>query len=464
MQEFCECTDTVECGSCGAEVCTELYTGSPFKEHKKTHYGFCDYCNCDKTDYCDVCETRVCSNLSDPQYSFHERKHKKSCRKGRASRRKSVKSKGVTKQDIEENEEREPVRRKKPKEEKESDKEIESSSEEAGKIDKKRKRESKGTSNSSRQKCEKVNIFSDWEKHKPQKPTAETKKQIAVLNKLAVNRKGCTCFVGEDEKLKKLCYDTEIEAKKIILSEVELLQSQKSQKCSAFSILEKDGKYLILITNSCHSKAEDEIDEKEKTIRPAVEPDKKDFPFLLKGTKPVIYSFSSCDKCNEEDVSDSLVFSIGEKKITKAKFRVTFTKELKEKELTEFTPEKPNQISLSDKVHPIVTKRFKEKKCRTVFAKKIQPNKTAAEEQSQQGWSLHHSEMECFVFAKRRGWKIVAIYIDRDCCPVCASTLNGVDKKVYSAISSFYALKKELKGSEKEEQQDEKKEMDESDN
>jgi hypothetical protein len=127
------------------------------------------------------------------------------------------------------------------------------------------------------------------------------------------------------------------------------------------------------------------------------------------------------------DVEDSLVFDVKDTKDEEKEFKDIFIEKLDKEELTDFTPEgRDNKVSLSKSVKPIVSKK---KKSRTVFAKKIQPNKTAAEEQTQQGWSLHHSEMECFVFARRRGWEIVAIYIDRDCCPVCASTLKWVDKE-----------------------------------
>ena len=73
---------------------------------------------------------------------------------------------------------------------------------------------------------------------------------------------------------------------------------------------------------------------------------------------------------------------------------------------------------------------------------------------------MHHSEIECFVFARRRGWKIVGIYIDRDCCPVCASTLNEIDEDVHRKICSFYNLREELT-SEKEKKEIEEEENDE---
>lgn len=45
---------------------------------------------------------------------------------------------------------------------------------------------------------------------------------------------------------------------------------------------------------------------------------------------------------------------------------------------------------------------------------------------AQRGWTLHHAEMEGLVYAFRHGYSIIAIYLDRPPCSVCARTLSAL--------------------------------------
>ena len=337
-------------------------------------------------------------------------------------------------------------RRKPPKKSEKSEKKPK---DQAGEIKEKRKRKPSNSSSSSIEGCDKTSIFAPWGKHKPQKPNDETQKQINLLKVIAVERKDCTCFTESEKELIPICFENEGDAKLVIFNEVKLLDEGKSQLCSAYSVLEKNGKYLILITNSCHSKQEDEIVKGVggKMLRPAVEPDKKDFAFNVSGKKPVIYSFSCCDVCSKNPAPGAIILGDWDEEEDDEEtdyVKLVYNK-LEESKLKDFVPSAKKNIvcngllKKSETFDPL---------CQMTIACQIQPNKTSARVQVQQGWTLHHSEMECLVFAKRRGWRVVAIYIDRDCCPVCASTISAVDRGIYDRICSFHTLKQEMEPSE----------------
>jgi hypothetical protein len=75
--------------------------------------------------------------------------------------------------------------------------------------------------------------------------------------------------------------------------------------------------------------------------------------------------------------------------------------------------------------------------CRVLVVNKIQPNERN-EETPQEGWTLHHSELESYLFAKRHGWEIIKIIIDRDCCRVCGATLGVIEGGAIHAKIYFY--------------------------
>ena len=319
----------------------------------------------------------------------------------------------------------------------------------------KKRRKSRENSRKSKETCprkkQKVG------KRKPDPPEGETKNQIKFINTFATERDGCTCYErtetqdiedkSEEEEMeeddfpfKDNCYDT--------LEEAEWVVKQmtgphgKGQRCNAYSVLEKSGKFLVLVTSSSHHNSNEQVTNEEvekkkgeegpsrlKMVRPQKEPE---LASSFEGSKDYTryYAIQSCDQCEEDVESTDFTESI----IVNAK--TTKDTLVSDPILTGILKDRDRRVSLAKDI--LTTASHFNKRCRIVFIKQIQPNeKVNASVKRQEGWSLHHSEMEVLFFARRRGWEVVNIYIDRDCCKTCAAALGRVDSEVHDKIKIF---------------------------
>src|SRR5581483_6062823 len=144
---------------------------------------------------------------------------------------------------------------------------------------------------------------------KAEKAFGETKNQIAFLKGYAKQRKGCTCFSGDDvSETAADTYKTLEEATRavytILCKAKEKNNGKKPQKCDAFTILRRKGRYRILVTNSSPACVKPQTNsdtgpkkQRLSSVRPFKEPE-------LSGNVTFggmrCYAFNSCSACQDE--------------------------------------------------------------------------------------------------------------------------------------------------------------------
>jgi hypothetical protein len=271
-------------------------------------------------------------------------------------------------------------------------------------------------------------------KRTPQEPFGETTSQVEFLKKFAVPPTECVCHKHETEESEvktdnelddwsEILFDSQEAAEeqvRILLQEQKRKnesKSEKSQQCDAFTILKKGGKFMILKTNSCHSQKTDTLDTESKFLRPKIEPE---LPGQLVGGVR-LYVIKSCPACDKLEFDNTLV-------ITKAE------------DLEALRDNATLQSFCGSRIGGVIPQiktiaKSYDYQCRILLVTQIQPNENPRT--VQEGWSLHHSEMESYFFAKRHGWEIVKIYIDRDCCRVCGATLGKTASGVHGVIEIY---------------------------
>ena len=273
-------------------------------------------------------------------------------------------------------------------------------------------------------------------KRKPERPEGETKKQIGFLKTYAKQRTGCSCFEekGKSEEQPDT-YETLAEATRavyaILCQAKKKNNGEKPQQCDAFTIMRRKGRYRILVTNSSAACVKPkETNEKGakgiqiRSVRPFKEPE-------LSGgvTRDNMrcYAFNSCSVCSGVKVANTVVIAdVDEiKKIDLDPLEDLKTGVFENKEIYEG--------NLSGFVKKVAKRGIGRRRSqRYLIVSKIQPNENPQTVQA--GWTLHHSEMEALIYAKRRGWTIVRMYIDRDCCKVCGATLGEFAPEVFNRI------------------------------
>ncbi len=310
------------------------------------------------------------------------------------------------------------------------------------------------TNSSSSNDMEVCNEKDPLEKRDPEEPSDQTQRQIDFLEHFSDYCPNCAYELSEFSLLPQdttpeeaiaftrgsdysipfqgqteCWYGTEKEAERKVLRTLSALkppEGGKPQQCSAFSIMHSDiHGYLIVKTNSNHTTARVVLED--GMVRPMIEPMLSTELQTLgaQGSGPRFYAIVTCPMCEPrtEDGTkllypalDPHLLNFGEEARALAQARFPF-----------------DPIAQSRTLEQLGSAANKLRRRFTVFfVDRIQPNENA--QTTQTGSSLHHSEMEATYFARRNGLTIVKMYIDRDCCKVCAATLGKVDSDIHDVI------------------------------
>lgn len=254
-----------------------------------------------------------------------------------------------------------------------------------------------------------------------QEPNESTAAQISFLKEIDYAR-GCNCKLEDDFFTTDETFATQEEAQQYASDCVlKVIARGKNEKCACFTVLEKNGRYHVLETMADHK------------IRPIRRSGKHVYPspgvLLMDQTHQNdsragrILAMKCCDTCADVEVGMVLNPDV--------------TSELEEV-LQKISDDKGPYQMTSARDHartllPAFLKQLGAKRVLVHIPAAVQLSDGSADG-SQDGWSLHHGEMQALVFSIRNDYAIVAIYLDRQPCAVCGPTLFdlGVDpEQVY---------------------------------
>jgi hypothetical protein len=299
------------------------------------------------------------------------------------------------------------------------------------------------SSSNSRRSKKKCVVSRSTVKREPAEPSEGTKLQIKYLIAFAQKLDQCTChyqpkqtFDQHEEQVAFTSLETAKQCVTAALREVRAnAGSELPQSCSAFSILEKNKKFLVLKTSSAHTVRKPAIETTQETkkvktetssnvlfrmLRPSKEPELT-APFNEESGR--YYAIRSCPACKTLPSDDPQ----GVKHVL-----MSSVKDFPSDERIEETFGKKMLSGARTAIHNAASPY--DYACRLRRIRDIQSNETKGKP-FQDGWSLHHAEMEALFYSRRRGWTIREMHIDRDCCGTCGATLNSFATEVFRVIT-----------------------------